>query len=74
MKSHSIKEVFEMISDNAFKKTLVEKSGVSNDKMTRLLDPNNGGKVTDLIDVLKSFNCTLCVSHDGKVIPVKVGG
>ena len=72
MKSHSIKEVFNLVSNDAYKKVLVEKSGVSNDKMTRLLDPNNGGRVKDLIDVLNSFGCDLCVSHSGQVIPIKL--
>jgi hypothetical protein len=73
MKTYSIKELFDLISDCAYKKDLVEKSGVSNDKMTRLLDPNNKGRVSDLIDVLDSFGCQLCASRDGKIYPIESG-
>lgn len=62
-----------MVSNEAYKKDLVEKSGVSNDKMTRLLDPNNGGRLSDLIEVLNSFGADLCVAHNGEVLPIKLG-
>ena len=73
MKTHTVKELLDIITDKAYKKTLVEKSGVSNDKMTRLSDERNGGRLVDLIEVLNAFDCQLQVSHNGNVYPVKVG-
>lgn len=72
MKDHTIKELLNLVSDSAYKKDIVEKSGVSNDKLTRLLDPANGGRVSDLAEVLESFGCKLCASHNGKVVPIKL--
>ena len=74
MKSITVKELFDLISEQAYKKDIVNKSKVSNDRMTRLLDPLNGGKVADLAAVLKSYGWELTASKDGKVIPIKVGG
>ena len=72
MRSYSVKEIFDIISDGAYKKDMVEITGVSNDKLTRLLDPNNGGKLFDLIQALNSFGCGLNVTHGGEVMPVKL--
>ncbi len=72
MSGFTVKQIFEMISGGDLKKDLIEKSGVSYDRITRLLDENNGGKLVDLIQVLESFGCELTVTHDGNVLPVKL--
>jgi hypothetical protein len=68
---YTLKEVFNFISDEAYKKDLVENSGVSNDRLTRLMDPKNGGRVADLIDVLEVYGFKLSATRDGLVMPIK---
>lgn len=57
-----------------FKKDIVEVSGVSNDRLSRVVDMNNGGKVVDLIAVLNSLGYELAAAKDGGVTILTLEG
>ena len=57
-----------------FKKDVVKHTGVSNDRLTRTLDVNNGGTVADLVKVLNSYGYDLAAARDGGVVLLTVEG
>lgn len=60
-------------NDKPFKKDIVDISGVSNDRLSRVVDMSNGGKVVDLIAVLNSLGYELAATKKGGVTILTMG-